>query len=459
VTVAVDAELLGYVERGFDHAVIAFLDDEGYPLSVATGYRVDAQRGTIELGAVAGDEAQPPMGREVNVIFSHVRPQPSVGYDERRYVSMWGTLQHTPTGYELRPDRAQSWDEQQVPFFQYSEITVPQAHAYLDDLGERQGRQIRPKLSRGWLFLRATRLPFLSATVIPVGLGTAVAGLNGAWHWWVFLLAFLGACFVHLGLNVANDVFDTMSGADQANTTPTQFSGGSRVIVYGLLSLRQMALMSIGFYLAAIVIGLILAATRGWGLLWIGLAGVFISIAYTAPPFRLVHRGLGEIAVAIGFGPIMVLGAQFVQEQRVTWEGFYASLPVGILVAMILYENEIPDRPGDAKAGKRTLPVRWSKEAVLTGYAMAVTAAFGLIAGGAISGLTARPTIIALVTIPMALKVYRGLRAHYDSPYEIMASLGVGVNLHLYTGMLLIVGYVIAIIAAHTMHPPPAFLR
>jgi 1,4-dihydroxy-2-naphthoate octaprenyltransferase len=458
MTVAVDAELLEYVAGGFDHAVVAFLDDEGYPLSVATGYRVDTRRGTIELGAVTDDVA-PPIGREVNVLFSHIRPQPSVGYDERRYVSMWGTLSHTATGYELHPDRARSWDEQQVPFFQYSEITVPQAHAYLDDLGTRQGREIRPKLSRGWLFLRATRLPFLSATVIPVGLGTAIAGLNGAWHWWVFLLTLVGAACVHLGLNVANDVFDTMSGADQANTTPTQFSGGSRVIMYGLLTHKQMAAMSIAFYLVAIAIGLFLSATRGWALLWIGVAGVAISIAYTAPPIRLVYRGLGEIAVAIGFGPIMVLGAQFVQEQRVTWEGFYASLPIAILIALILYENEIPDRTGDAKGGKRTLPVRWSKETVLAAYAVAAAVAFALIAGGAISGLMARPTIIALITIPMALKVYRGLKAHYDSPYEVMATLGVGVNLHLYTGMLLIAGYVIAIIAAHNMHPPPAILR
>ena len=458
MTVAVDAELLEYVDRGFDHAVIAFLDDEGYPLSVATGYRVDARRGVIELGEVAGDVA-PPVAREVNVIFSHVRPLEGFGYDERRYVSMWGTLAHTATGYELRPARAQSWDEQQVPFFQYSEITVPQAHAYLGELGERQGREIRPKLSRGWLFLRATRLPFLSATVVPVGLGTAIAGFDGAWHWWLFLLTLFGAAFVHLGLNVANDVFDTMSGADSANTTPTQFSGGSRVILYGLLTLRQMALMSAGFYLAAIAIGLFLAADRGWALVWIGLAGVVISVAYTAPPLRLVHRGLGEIAVAAGFGPIMVLGAQFVQEQRVTAAAGFASIPVAILIALVLYENEVPDRPGDAKAGKRTLPVRWSKDAVLTAYALAVTAAFGLIAGGAISGLIVRPAIIALATIPMARKVYEGLKAHYESPYELMASLGVGVNLHLYTGMLLIAGYVIAIVAGHNMAHPPFFLR
>src|SRR5439155_11235269 len=269
---------------------------------------------------------------------------------------------------------------------------VPQAHTYLDELGERTGRTVRPRLDTGWLLLRATRLPFLSATVVPVGLGTAIAALHGAWHWWLFLLTLFGAAFVHLGLNVANDVFDTMSGADPANTTPTQFSGGSRVILYGLLSVRQMAAMSAGFYLAAIGIGLFLAVDRGfWPLFWLGLAGVAISIAYTAPPFRLVHRGLGEIAVAAGFGPIMVLGAQYVQEQRFTGEAVFASIPVAILIALVLYANEIPDRPGDAKAGKRTLPVRWSKEAVLAGYALCVTAACGLIAGGAIEGVLVRP--------------------------------------------------------------------
>jgi 1,4-dihydroxy-2-naphthoate octaprenyltransferase len=458
-TTAVDRDLLAYVADGFEHAVIAYVADDGYPLSVATGYRVDAERGVIELDAVGGDVA-PPEGEELNVIFSHIHPQPSVGYDERRYVSMWGRLIRTARGYELRPDRAQSWDEQQVPFFQYSEVTVPQAHAYLEELGERQGRRIRPKLDAGWLFLRATRLPFLSATVVPVGLGTAVAGLNGAWHWWLFLLTFFAAAFVHLGLNVANDVFDTMSGADSANTTPTQFSGGSRVIVYGLLSLRQMIAISAAFYAVAIGIGLFLAVDRGfWPMFWIGFAGVAISVAYTAPPFRLVHRGLGEIAVAAGFGPIMVLGAYYVQAQHLSAEAWYVSIPVAILIALVLYVNEIPDRTGDAAAGKRTLPVRLSKEAVIAGYGLAVAATYGLIAGGAASGLLARPTIIALATIPMARKVLRGIRESYDNPYALMPTMGVGVSLHLFTGMLMIAGYVISIIASHAMDHVPLILR
>src|SRR5439155_19328100 len=214
-----------------------------------------------------------------------------------------------------------------------------------------------------------------------------------------------------------NDVFDTLSGADQANTTPTQFSGGSRVIHYGLVSLRGMALLSAAFYAAGAGIGLFLALyLHSWALFWLGVAGVLVSVFYTAPPLRLVHRGLGEIAVGIGFGPIMVLGAYYVQAQRFTWEAFYVSLPVALLISLVLYVNEIPDRAGDAAAGKRTLPVRWSKDVVIDVYVVAVAAAYGLIAGGALSGLLPAPTLIALSTVPLAVKATRGLRASYANP-------------------------------------------
>ena len=274
------------------------------------------------------------------------------------------------------------------------------------------------------------------------------------------VLTLIAAACVHLGLNVGNDVFDTLSGADAANVTPTQFSGGSRVILYGLLTLRQMVLLMLGFYAAAIGIGLFLAAyTAFWPVFWIGVAGVFISVFYTAPPFRFVHRGIGELMVALGFGPIMTMGAYYVQAQRWSWEGFYVSLPVAILIALVLYVNEVPDRPGDAAAGKRTLPVRWSKEAVIGAYVGAVVVAFVLIAGGAIAGVIVRPAILALLAAPLATQVYRGLRDHYESPYQLMPFMGKGVQLHLATGLLLLVGYLIAIVASHLSGHPPVFLR
>lgn len=457
---AVDEEVLSTLDKEYRHAVVVFLDDDGYPVSVATSFRAEPGRGVVALEAVAS-ELQPPEDREVNVVFSHIRPQPEMGYDQRRYVSMTGRIRRSGPLVEFRPERASSWDENKMPFFQYSELTVPQAHRYLGQLSEERGSEVRPRLAFGWLALRTTRAPFLTATLVPILLGVAAAARDGGWSLWLAVLTFFGGAFVHLGLNVANDVFDTISGADAANTTPTQFSGGSRVVHYGLVKLRTLVLISAGFYLAGIAIGLYLAVTRGfWPLFWIGVAGLVISIVYTAPPFRLVHRGVGEIAVALGFGPIMLLGAYFVQTQGFSLEAVWLSIPVAILIALVLYVNEIPDRPGDAAAGKRTLPVRLSKDAVIAVYVVSVVAVYLLIALGAITGILPRPAILALATLPMAAQVARALRADYESPYALMFSaMGKNIKLHLFTGLLLFAGYLVVIAADRFMDSVPVFLR
>ena len=452
-----DRKLIGGLEGRFGHAVIAYVGEDGYPMSVATEFRVHSGRGVVVLQAVAG-EAQPPADERVNVVFSHIRPQPGIGYDERRYVSLWGPLRRTSEGLELVPEREQHWDEQEISFFEFSERGVPQARRYFEQVSTETGRDVRPRLSFGWLFLRTTRLPFLSATFVPVLLGLAVAALRDDFSWWLAALTLVAAACVHLALNVANDIFDTLSGADEANVNPTQFSGGSRVVLYGLVRLRSLVLLSAGFYAVGLGIGIALAATRGWDLLWVGIAGALISIFYTAPPLRLVHRGLGEIAVGLGFGPIMTLGAYFVIAQEYALEPFLASLPVGILISLILYVNEVPDRPGDAAAGKRTLPVRLSKEAVIRGYDLAVAATFALIAVFAVSGLIARPAIIALAALPLAFPVRRALRDSYENPYALMPAMGKNIQLHLVTGLLLVVGYVIAIVADAISDDPPSFL-
>jgi 1,4-dihydroxy-2-naphthoate octaprenyltransferase len=190
------------------------------------------------------------------------------------------------------------------------------------------------------------------------------------------------------------------------------------------------------------------AVTGSLILLWIGIAGIAIGVVYTAPPLKLVYRGLGEIAVALGFGPVMMLGAYVVQTGRLAWEPFVLSLVPGILIALILFVNEIPDRRSDAEAGKRTLPVRFSPDAVRTGYLVAALAAFAVIAGGVAGGLLPWPTLIALAAVPLVLRVHAGLKVHYDSPYALMAVMGANVNLNLVVGGLLLLAYLAAILVA-----------
>ena len=426
----------------YPHVVVSWVDDDGYPTSVATSFEADADAFVVRLIQPTGMPI--PTDREVSVTGSHIHPQPGVGYDERRYLQLWGRYD----GTALRPTRAWGWDEHEVPFFEYSERSVPQSRRYLAKLSEEKGRPIKPRLAPFWLALRTTRLPFLSATAVPVLLGIAVAASDGHFTWWTALLTLIGGSLAHLGINVTNDIFDTLSGADEANTTPTMYSGGSRVAVYDLVTIRGLMWTAIALFGAAAAIGLFLVAVTGsLTLLWIGIAGIVVGVAYSAPPLKLVYRGLGEIAVAIGFGPIMLLGAYVVQTGRLALEPLLLSFVPGILIALILYVNEIPDRRSDAVAGKRTLPVRLPPTTVQTGYLAAAIVAFAIVVLGVAFGVFPWTALIALAAVPIALRVHSGLKVHYDSPYTLMAVMGTNVNLNLVVGGLLLLAYLVVIVA------------
>ena len=444
---------------GYPFQILGWVDEAGYPVSVAIEALIDPAGLTARFDAPAGLTL--PLDREVSLTGSHIRPQPGYGYDERRHVTVWGPAAVTGTTVTVEGRTAWGWDEAEVPFFEYSERSVGKSRKYFDALSAERGTPVKPRLSFGFLTLRTTRLPFLTATLVPVGLGILIAASHGSFDLVAALLTIVGASFVQLGLNVANDVFDTMSGADDANVTPTQFSGGSRVIQYGLVSLRQMATLSTVFFVLAGAIGLVLLATHGSiELLVIGVVGFVVSLGYTAPPLKFVYRGLGEIAVALGFGPLMLLGAYVVQTGgALAWEPIVASIPIALLVALILYVNEIPDRRSDARAGKRTLPVRFSPRAVISGYNVAVALAHVVLVAGVVLGALPIPALLMLLTIPLARTVSRGLEPNYDNPYGLMAIMGSNVQVHLRAGLLLLAAYAIVLVVGAVAPTVSLFLH
>jgi 1,4-dihydroxy-2-naphthoate octaprenyltransferase len=306
----------------------------------------------------------------------------------------------------------------------------------------------RPPVSPA-LLVRATRAPFLTATIAPVLLGIAVAARVGFFDPLTAVITVVAALLVQVGLNVANDIFDTIQGADDANPTPTMFSGGSRVLQEDLLGMRGMSLLSAGAYLAAGALGLVLLALRpSLELVVIAALGMAISLTYTMPPMKLAYRGLGEVATAIGFGPVMLLGAYVVQSRgSISAEAITASIPLALLVAMILYVNEIPDRTGDAIAGKRTLPVRWSRGLVVRVWELSVIGAFASVVVGVAAGLLPVTAVLALLAVPLALQVRRGLTRDYDEPYALMPAMAANIKLHLAVGILLVAGYLLAMLA------------
>jgi 1,4-dihydroxy-2-naphthoate octaprenyltransferase len=311
---------------------------------------------------------------------------------------------------------------------------------------EAENRTSRTRLGRLQLAIRVLRAPFFTATILPVSLGAAVAWQEGSLHLGYLLLTIMGTLGIHAGLNVGNDYFDHLSGNDEANPHPTAFSGGSRVIQEGLVSPRRIWGVSLAAYLVGIAIGLYLAVARGWPVLWLGLAGVFLAFFNSAPPLRLSYRGhgLAELGVGLGCGPIAVLGSYYVQTQRLSATAIWASIPLAILIVAVLYINEFPDYEADKATGKNTPVVVLGRRRAVWGYVLLLVANYVAIILEVVLGAMPTLALLALLPLPLAYRAMRCALRSYDSVPELVPANAATVQIHLATGFLLSLGFVLS---------------
>jgi 1,4-dihydroxy-2-naphthoate octaprenyltransferase len=253
-------------------------------------------------------------------------------------------------------------------------------------------------------YFLATRPAFLSVTLFGalIGLGTAhIGGVQIVWQTAFVTVVF--ALLAHAGVNVLNDYYDALNGTDAINTERVfPYTGGSRFIQNGVLTLAQTARFGVALFAAVMLAGIWLAANSGNGLLVIGLSGLVIGWGYSAAPLRLNSRGAGELCVLIGFA-LIVLGADYVQRHAFSLTPVFASISYALLVTNVLYINQFPDRKADAAAGKRHWVVRLAPEQARWGYVVLAVAANAWLIGAVLAGVLPALALIALVAaIPSA---------------------------------------------------------
>jgi 1,4-dihydroxy-2-naphthoate polyprenyltransferase len=203
------------------------------------------------------------------------------------------------------------------------------------------------------IWFLATRPWSFTMTAISVGVGGAVAALDGAFDVWLFLLTLVGAVCVHGATNLINDYFDYKSGVDRPGAPTTLYR--PHPLVQGLISPQAVLWVSAGLYAIAAIIGLALIVLKGAGLLWFILLGAIASFFYTAGPIKYKYLALGELAVFLMWGPVIVGGTYFVQRGSLSPDAVLISVPFGLLVALVLLANNLRDIDYDRSAGIATL--------------------------------------------------------------------------------------------------------
>lgn len=295
------------------------------------------------------------------------------------------------------------------------------------------------------LWLVAARPQFFTATIIPIALGAAIAwNHTRAFEWGLFWLTLIGGIFIHAGLDYSNDYYDYKTGNDVVNKTPTPFSGGSRHLREGILKPRQVLIASLICFAAGSAIGLYINyLLRTNVILIIGIIGVFLAFFYTAGPIKIGYTRCAEAATGLGFGPLMVMGSYYVQARSLSWRVLCASVPIGILIALVQYINQFPDYEADKKVHKNNTVVTLGKEKAVTYYYIFLILAYCLIILGVVLRIFPALSLITLLTAPLAVKAIGVAKAHFNRINELLPANALTIAIHFLFGALFTAAYLL----------------
>ncbi|MBI4190464.1 MAG: prenyltransferase [Betaproteobacteria bacterium] len=269
-------------------------------------------------------------------------------------------------------------------------------------------------------YFLATRPRFLIVTFFAALIGIASAEYSGlALAPLPAAITVVFALVAHAGINVLNDYYDELNGTDRINTERVfPFTGGSRFIQNGILTLRETAVFGAVLMLAVVLAGLWLMHISGLGLLLIGALGMFIGWAYSAPPLKLNSRGVGEVCVWAGF-TLVAIGADYVQRGNFSMPVLYAAAAYALLVTNILFINQFPDCRADKAAGKHHWVVRLGPERARWVYSVIAATAYGWLGVAVMSGHLPIFALIALAPAALSFKAGTNLMRYATRPQQL----------------------------------------
>lgn len=274
--------------------------------------------------------------------------------------------------------------------------------------------------------------PFsLSASVVPIVIGSVLASRYDAFSSSLFVLMLLASMLVQSATNLVDEYADHAQGQ-----TPGKVLAPYKVIERGVLSaqaVRRGAMICFG---VATLIGVYLVLRTGWPLALVCLASVAVAYGYSAGPWPLGELGLGEPLVFVFMGPVMVLSSFYVYAQAVYWPVVWISVPIGCLVTAILVVNNIRDVDEDKQNGKASLATVWGTRVASWVYSGLLIVAFGSLVALVVSGTGVWVWLAPFLVLPQGISMAKKVWAGRERAILHQAMQGTA-SLHLRFGLLL----------------------
>ncbi|MDW7728617.1 MAG: 1,4-dihydroxy-2-naphthoate octaprenyltransferase [Bacillota bacterium] len=278
------------------------------------------------------------------------------------------------------------------------------------------------------------------ASTIPMAVGGALAyAQSGSFNWYWFIIGLFAVYLLEIGKNAINEYVDYLSGVDRFVTPDkrTPFSGGKKTIIDGKLTLKENLVIGIVTISLGCLLGLYIVAAREFSVLWFGLAGVFFALFYSLPPFQFAYRGFGELAVGFTFGPLITIGTYLVQTGTISMLVVIASMPLGFIIANVLWINQFPDYEADLKGGKMNGVVRLGKKKGVSVYALLFGLAYLFLLILAVFSKSIL-WLLPFISLPPAVKAVKVAREHYDNIPLLIEANAKTIQVYQLTGVTMI---------------------
>ncbi|HLQ70407.1 MAG TPA: 1,4-dihydroxy-2-naphthoate polyprenyltransferase [Bacillota bacterium] len=275
-------------------------------------------------------------------------------------------------------------------------------------LNEKDGFQI------WWRLLRPHTL---TASFIPVFVGTMLATSEGTFHLGIFLAMLMASMLIQAATNMFNEYYDFKRGLDNEHSV-----GIGGTIVRDGIKPKTVLNLAILFFLIAILLGVYICMASSWWIAVIGSASMLIGYLYTGGPIPIAYTPFGELFSGFLMGTVIICISYFVQTLVLTTNVIYISIPIAIFIASILLSNNIRDLDGDKENGRRTLAILLGRKKAILFLAFLFMLAYGLTAVYIIVGILPLVSIVLFLTIPKAYEVIKKFKGK-TKPIEMMPAM------------------------------------
>jgi 1,4-dihydroxy-2-naphthoate octaprenyltransferase len=258
--------------------------------------------------------------------------------------------------------------------------------------------------NRGFqVWWQMTRPHTLTASFVPVLLGTALALRLGKIHIGLFVTMLLASLLIQAATNMFNEYFDFKRGLDTEHSV-----GIGGTIVRDGIKPKTVINLAFGFYGIALLLGVYICANSSWWLSLVGLFCMAVGYFYTGGPFPIAYTPFGEIFAGFFMGMLIILISFFIQTGTVDSTSILVSVPIMVLVGEIMLSNNIRDLDGDKENGRKTVAILLGKKRAIYLLAGMFTFSYLWVLALIITGVAPIWIAIVILSAPKAIKATKG---------------------------------------------------